>query len=143
MMYYDSSLIKKQQEKTFIKYKNFNIGKLLHKLQSDVLIKQIKILEINFNLSRIFVMILCESTYDQKLNDQILKRIHRSGQKRIVTYNIFWINTIIEDLIKQKRKNKSNFEKKIFIKMQKKNEKSVIAEKNVETAVVKENVIVI
>ena len=60
-----------------------------------------------------------------------------------MTYNIFRINTIIEDLIKQKRKNKSNFEEKIFIKMQKKNEKNVIVEENVETAAVEENAIVI
>ena len=63
-MYYDSSLAKKQQEKIFMKYKNFNIEKLLHKLQSDVFIKQIKIFEIDFDLSRTFIMILCESTYD-------------------------------------------------------------------------------
>ena len=36
-------------------------------------------------------------------------------------------------MIKQKRKNKPDFEKKIFIKMQKKNEKDVIAEDDVET----------
>ena len=60
-----------------------------------------------------------------------------------MTYNIFQINTIIEDLIKQKRKNKSNFKKEIFIKIQKKNEKNVIAEKNVETAAVEKNAIVI
>ena len=60
-----------------------------------------------------------------------------------MTYNIFRIDIIIEDLIKQKRKNKLNFEEKIFIKMQKKNGKNMIAEKNVETAIVKENAIII
>ena len=60
-----------------------------------------------------------------------------------MTYNIFRIDTIIEDLIKQKRKNKSNFKEKIFIKMQKKNEKNVIAKKNIETTVVEKNAIVI
>ena len=65
------------------------------------------------------------------------------SQKRIVIYNIFRINTIIEDLIEQKRKNKLNFKERIFIKMQKKNEKNIIAEKDVETTVVEENVIVI
>ena len=126
-----------------MKYKNLNIEELFHKLQSNVFIKQIKTFEIDFNLSRTFVMIFCESTYDQKLNNQISKRVHRSGQKRTVTYNILRINTIIEDLIEQKRKNKSNFEEKIFIKMQKKNEKNVIAEENAETTVVEENAIVI
>ena len=63
-MYYDSSFIKKQQEKIFMKYKNLNIEELLHKLQSDVLIKQIKTFEINLDLSRTFIMIFCESTYD-------------------------------------------------------------------------------
>ena len=143
MMYYDSSFVKKQQKKIFMKYKNFNIEKLLHKLQSDVFIKQIKTFKINFDLLWTFVIILCESTYDQKLNDQILKRIHHLNQKRIVTYNIFRINTIIENLIKQKRKNKLNFKEKIFIKMQKKNKKNIIVKKNVETVVVKKNVIII
>ena len=50
MMYYDSSFVKKQQKKIFMKYKNFNIEKLLHKLQSDVFIKQIKTFKINFDL---------------------------------------------------------------------------------------------
>ena len=88
-------------------------------------------------------MILCNLTYDQKLNDQISKRTHRLNQKRIITYNILRIDIIIENLIKQKRKNKSNFEKKIFIKMQKKNEKNMIVKKNAETAAVEENVIII
>ena len=60
-----------------------------------------------------------------------------------MTYSILRINTIIENLIEQKRKNKLNFEKEIFIKMQKKNEKNVIAEKNVETIIIKEDAIVI
>ena len=78
MMYYDSNFVKKQQKKIFLKYKNFNIRKLLHKLQSNVFIKQIKTFEIDFNLSRTFVMIFCESIYNQKLNDQILKQVYRS-----------------------------------------------------------------
>ena len=69
MMYYDSSLAKKQQKKIFMKYKNFNIEKLLHKLQLNVFIKQIKIFKIDLDLSQAFVMIFCKSTYDQKLND--------------------------------------------------------------------------
>ena len=77
------------------------------------------------------------------MNDQLLKRAYRSNQKRTVTYNIFQINTIIEDLIKQKRKKKSNFEEKIIIKVQKKNEKNMIAKKNIETTVIKKNAIVI
>ena len=73
-------------------------------------------------------MILCESIYDQKLNDQILKRVYRFDQQRIVIYCIFRNDIIIEKLIKQKRKNKSDFEERIFIKLQKKNDKNVIAE---------------
>ena len=72
-----------------MKYKNFNIEKLLHKLQSNVFIKQIKTFEIDFDLLQAFVMIFYKSMYDQKLNDQILKRVYRSSQKRTVTYNIF------------------------------------------------------
>ena len=69
-------------------------------------------------------MILCESTYDQKLNNQILKRAHRSDQKCIVIYKIFCNNTVIEKLIKSMRRNKSTFKKKkFFLKMQKENNK--------------------
>ena len=50
-------------------YRNLDIKELLHQTQSDVFIKQIKIFEIDLNLFRASVMILCESTYDQKLND--------------------------------------------------------------------------
>ena len=50
-------------------YKNFDTEKLLHQTQSDVLMKQIETFKINLNLFRISVIILCESTYDQKLND--------------------------------------------------------------------------
>ena len=79
------------------------------------------------------MIILCESTYDQKLNDQILKRAHCFNQQRIVIYYILRNNTVIEELIEQKRKNKFNFEEKIFIKMQKKNEKNIIAEDDIKT----------
>ena len=61
-------------------YKNFNTEELLHQMQLDIFIKQIKIFKIDSNLSRASVMILCESTYDQKLNNQILKRVYRSDQ---------------------------------------------------------------
>ena len=77
-------------------------------------------------------MILCELTYDQKLNNQILKHIHRFDQQRIMIYCIFQNDIIIEELIKQKYKNKSNFKERIFIKMQKKNEKNMIAENDIE-----------
>ena len=76
------------------------------------------------------------------MNDQISKRVHCFDQQRIVTYCIFRHNTIIEELIKQKRKNEFGFEKEIFIKMQEKNEKNVIAENNVEINFVKEVLIV-
>ena len=69
-------------------YRNFHTKEFLHQTQSNVFIKQIKILEIDLNLFRVSVMILYESTYDQKLNDQFLKRIHRSNQKHIVIYKI-------------------------------------------------------
>ena len=84
MMYYDFGLQHKQQKEIFMNYKNFNTEELLHQTQSNVFIKQIKDFKINLNLSRVLIMILCESTYDQKLNDQISKRAHRSDQKRIV-----------------------------------------------------------
>ena len=77
-------------------------------------------------------MILCESTYDQKLNNQILEHVHRFDQQRIVIYCIPRNDTIIEKLIKQKHKNKFNFQKEIFIKMQKKNEKNMITENNIK-----------
>ena len=48
-------------------------------------------------------------------------------------YCLFRNDTIIEKLIKQKHKNKFNFEKKILIKVQKENEENLIAENNVET----------
>ena len=54
-----------------------------------------------------------------------------------MTYCIFRNNTIIEELIEQKRKNKFDFKETIFIKMQKKNEKNVIAEDDVETDFIK------
>ena len=81
-------------------------------------------------------MILCESAYDQKLNNQILKRVHRSDQKRLVTYKIFYNDTVIEKLMKSMRKNKSVFEKKIFfLKMQEENNEilfeKVITERSV------------
>ena len=69
MMYYNFDLEHKQQKKIFMNYKNLDTEKILHQTQSDVLIKQIKILEFNLNLLCISVMILCEPTYDQKLND--------------------------------------------------------------------------
>ena len=93
-------------------YKNFNTKEFLHQTQSNVFIKQIKIFEIDLNLLCVFVMILCKLTYNQKLNDQISKRAYRFDQQRIVIYYVFRNNTIIEELIEQKRKNKSDFEKK-------------------------------
>ena len=57
-------------------------------------------------------------------------------------YYIFRNNIIIEKLIEQKRKNKSDFEKEIFIKMQKKNEKNMIVKNDVETNFVKKASIV-
>ena len=88
-MYYDFDLQRKQQKKIFINYKNLDTKEFLHQTQSDVLIKQIKIFKINLNLFRTSVMILYEPIYDQKLNDQISKRVHRFDQQRIVTYCIF------------------------------------------------------
>ena len=58
-------------------------------------------------------------------------------------YYIFRNNIIIEKLIKQKRENKFDFQTRIFIKMQKKNEKNVIAKDDVETDFVKKTLIVI
>ena len=95
-------------------YKNLDTEELLHQTQSNVFIKQIKMLRIDLNLSRASIMILCESAYDQKLNDQILNRVHRSNQKRIVTYKISCNNIIIEKLMRSMRRNKSVFEKKNF-----------------------------
>ena len=46
-------------------------------------------------------------------------------------------------MIKQKRKNKFDFKETIFIKMQKKNEKSVIAENDVKTNFVKRTLFMI
>ena len=70
-------------------YKNLDTGEFWYQTQSDVYIKQIKILKSDLNLLCASVMILCESTYNQKLNDQILKRVHRFDQQRIVIYYIF------------------------------------------------------
>ena len=81
------------------------------------------------------MMIFYESTYDQKLNDQISKRIHRSSQKYDVTYYIFQNDIIIKELLKKKQKNKLSFEEKILIKMQKENEKNLIAKMNIEISV--------
>ena len=78
-------------------YKNFNTTALLYQTQSDVFIKQIKTFKIDLNLFRAFMMILCEPTYDQKLNDQILKRAHRLDQQRIVIYCIFQNNILIKN----------------------------------------------
>ena len=53
-------------------------------------------------------------------------------------YYKFRSYTIIEELMQQKCKNKSDFKKEIFIKMKKKrNKKNMIAENNVETDFVK------
>ena len=129
MIYYDFSLQHKQQKKIFMNYKNFDTEKLVHQTQSDLLIKQIKIFEINLNLFCASVMILCESTYDQKLNNQISKRVYRSSQKRIVIYKISCNNTVIEKLIKSMRKNASIFEKKfIFFKNARREWQNVIRE---------------
>ena len=114
IMYYDFDLQYKQQKKIFINYKNFDTEKLLYQTQSDVFIKQIKTFKINLNLFRISVIILCKSAYDQKLNDQILKRAHRSSQKRIIIYKILCNDTIIEKLMRSMHKNKSIFEEKVY-----------------------------
>ena len=114
MMYYDFDLQYKQQKEIFMNYENFNTEKLLHQTRSDVLIKEIKTFKVNLNLFCAFVIILCKSTYDQKLNDQILKRTHGSGQKYIVIYKIFCNDTIIEKLMRSMRRNKSAFEKEIY-----------------------------
>ena len=89
------------------------------------------------------MIILYKSIYGQKLNDQILKRVYRLGRQRIMIYCIFQNDIIIEKLIKQKRKKKFNFQKNIFIKMQKKNKINVIVEDNVEISFVEEISIVI
>ena len=52
-----------------------------------------------------------------------------------MTYYIFQSDTVIEKLLKKKRKDKSSFEEEIFVKMQKKNEKNSIAKMNIETFV--------
>ena len=130
-MYYDFDLQHKQQKKIFMNYKNLDTKKLLHQTQSDVLIKRVKIFEINLSLFHTFVMILCKSTYDQKLNDQTSKRTHRSSQKRIVIYKIFYNNIIIEKLMKSMRRNKSVFEKRIiFLKNKRREWQSVIWKNN-------------
>ena len=69
MIYYDFDLQYKQIKEIFMNYKNFNTKKLLHQMQSNVFIKPIKIFKIYLNLFRTSVIILCESAYDQKLND--------------------------------------------------------------------------
>ena len=114
MMYYNFDLQHKQQKEIFMNYKNFNIKEFLYQTQSNVFIKLIKTFEINLNLFRASVMILCESVYNQKVNDQILKRTHRPNQKHIVIYKIFCNNIIIEKLMKSIRRNKSVFEKEFF-----------------------------
>ena len=58
-------------------------------------------------------------------------------------YCVFRNDTIIEKLIEQKRKNKFDFKEKIFIKMQKKNEESIITKDDIETDFVEEILIVI
>ena len=78
-MYHDFDLQHKHQKEIFMNYKNLDIEKFLHQTQSNVFIKQIKSLKIDLNLFCAFMVILCESVYDQKLNDQILKRAHRSN----------------------------------------------------------------
>ena len=95
-------------------YRIFNTEEFLHQTQSDVLIKQIKTFEIDLNLFCASVIILCELTYDQKLNDQILKRAHCSNQKRIVIYKIFCNDTVIKELMRSIYKNKSVFEKEVY-----------------------------
>ena len=50
-------------------YKNLDTEEFLHQTQSNFPIKQIKTFKIDLNLFYAFVMILCESTYNQKLND--------------------------------------------------------------------------
>ena len=111
-MYYNFDLQRKQQKKVFMNYRNFDTEELLHQTQSDVFIKQIKTFKIDLNLFRASVMILYESKYDQKLNDQISKRAYRFDQQRIVTFYIFRSDTVIEKLIKQKHKDKFDFKKK-------------------------------
>ena len=63
-MYYDFDLQYKQQEEIFMNYRNFNTEEFLHQTQSNILIKQIKIFNIDLNLSRASVIILCKSTYN-------------------------------------------------------------------------------
>ena len=82
------------------------------------------------------MMILYESAYDQKLNDQISKRTHRSNQKRIMIYKIFCNDTIIEKLMRSMRKNKSIFEEKyFFLRLQKKNDKMLFEKMITERSV--------
>ena len=54
-----------------------------------------------------------------------------------MTYCILRSDTVIEELIEQKCKNKSDFKKEIFIKVQEENEENVIVEDDVETSFVK------
>ena len=98
-------------------YKDFNTEEFLHQTQPNVFIKQIKIFKIDLNLFCASVMILCKSAYNQKLNDQILKRVHRSNQKRIVIYKIFCNNIIIKKLMRLMRRNKSILENSFFLKI--------------------------
>ena len=67
------------------------------------------------------------------MNDKIKKCIHRLDQQRIAIYCIFRSNIIIEELIDQKRKKKSDFKEKTFIKLPKKNKKNMIVEDNIKT----------
>ena len=135
MIYYDFDIQYKQQKEIFMYYKNFNTEEFLHQTQSNVLIKQIKIFKINLNLFRAFVMILYESTYDQKLNNSISKRVHHSDQKRIVIYKIFCNNTIIKKLMRLMRKDKSIFKKEFFLRMQKENDKVLFEKIIIECSV--------
>ena len=52
-----------------------------------------------------------------------------------MTYYIFQNDTIIEKLLKKKRKDKLSFEEKVFVRIQKKNKKNLIAKINIETSV--------
>lgn len=91
-MFFNNVKKRKKIENAFMQKIDTN-EKLLINNQSDCLIKIIKIIKTDLNLTRAIIIILCELIYDSKLYKQTSKKTHRLEQKEKMFYYVLRFDT--------------------------------------------------
>lgn len=100
-MYFKDFKTRKKTEYSFMRVIDTNEN-LLVKNESDCLIECIDIMNIDLNLTRAIMIILCELIYDLKLYKQALKRAHRLDQKEKTFVYVLFSDTTIEKYVNER-----------------------------------------